>query len=136
MRHSSPIRWRNNPVCLHGRIQSYLLVLAIGSTLSSGGRTTPAMLMLKKLVDILGTVTLIAVLPVTWAPNSLHSKVESWVAVTPIMTVFLCSVERRFSAPAAFVIAAARSLGQVWPQATGEAGAQRTGRRRARQQPD
>jgi hypothetical protein len=42
------------------------------------------------------------------------------------MTVFLCSVERRFSAPATFVIAAARSLGQVWPQAIGEAGAQRT----------
>jgi hypothetical protein len=41
------------------------------------------------------------------------------------MTVFLCSVERRFSAPAAFATAAARSLGQVWPQATGEAGARR-----------
>jgi hypothetical protein len=42
------------------------------------------------------------------------------------MTVFLCSVERRFSAPAAFVTAAAHSLGQVWPQAIGEADAQRT----------
>jgi hypothetical protein len=41
------------------------------------------------------------------------------------VTVFLCSVERRFSAPATFGSAVARSLGQAWPQATGEAGAQR-----------
>ncbi len=61
----------------------------------------------------------------TCAPTSLHSKVESAVAVTPILTVFLGSVERRFSVPAAFLRAAARSLGQAWPQATGEAGAQR-----------
>ena len=60
------------------------------------------------------------------SPSSLHSEVESWVAVTPIVTVFLCSVERRFSVPAAFVSAVARSLGQAWPQATGEAGAQRS----------
>jgi len=33
----------------------------------------------------------------TWAPTSLHSDAESWVAATPIVTVFLCSVERRFS---------------------------------------
>ena len=55
------------------------------------------------------------------SPSSLHSEVESWVAVTPIV-----SVERRFSVPAAFVSAVARSLGQAWPQATGEAGAQRS----------
>ena len=42
------------------------------------------------------------------SPSSLHSEVESWVAVTPIVTVFLCSVERRFSVPAAFVSAVAR----------------------------
>jgi hypothetical protein len=41
------------------------------------------------------------------------------------VTVFLCSVERRFSVPAVFSGAGARSLGQAWPQATGEAGAQR-----------
>jgi hypothetical protein len=35
--------------------------------------------------------------------------------------VFLCSVECRFSVPAVFVAAVARSLGQGWPQATGEA---------------
>jgi hypothetical protein len=62
---------------------------------------------------------------VTWAPSSLQSKVESWVAAMAIVTVFLCSVERRFSVPAIFVSAVARSLGQAWPQATGEAGAQR-----------
>jgi hypothetical protein len=38
----------------------------------------------------------------------------------------LCSVERRFSVPAAFVSAVARSLDQDWPQATGEADAQRS----------
>jgi hypothetical protein len=64
--------------------------------------------------------------PLTWAPNSLQSKVESWVAATPIVTVFLCSVERRFSVPAIFVSAVTRSLGRDWPQATGEAGAQRS----------
>jgi hypothetical protein len=37
--------------------------------------------------------------------------------------VFLCSVERRFSVPAINACAGARSLGQPWPQATGEAGA-------------
>jgi hypothetical protein len=62
---------------------------------------------------------------VAWAPTSLQSKMESWVAVTPIVTVFLGSVERRFSVPAVFIAAVARSLGQAWPQATGEAGAQR-----------
>ena len=62
---------------------------------------------------------------VTWAPSSLHSEVESWVAATPIVTVFLGSVERRFSVPAYICHVAARSLGQAWPQATGEAGAQR-----------
>ena len=55
----------------------------------------------------------------------LQSKVESWVAVTLIVTVFLSSVERRFSVPAISVSAVARILGQAWPQATGEAGAQR-----------
>jgi hypothetical protein len=42
------------------------------------------------------------------------------------VTVFLCSVERRFSVPAYVFNAIARSLGQDWPQATGEAGAQRS----------
>jgi hypothetical protein len=41
------------------------------------------------------------------------------------LTEFLGSVERRFSVPADFLTAVARSLGQDWPQATGEAGAQR-----------
>jgi len=41
------------------------------------------------------------------------------------VTVFLCSVERRFSVPAIVIAAVVRSLGQAWPQATGEAGAQR-----------
>jgi hypothetical protein len=41
------------------------------------------------------------------------------------VTVFLCSVERRFSVPAVFTAVVARSLGQAWPQATGEVGAQR-----------
>jgi hypothetical protein len=62
---------------------------------------------------------------VTWAPTSLHSDAESWVAATPIVTVFLCSVERRFSIPAVYISAVARSLSQAWPQAIGEAGAQR-----------
>src|SRR5579863_5738490 len=61
----------------------------------------------------------------TCAPSSLQSKIESWVAATPIVTGFLCSVERRFSVPAVVTAAVARSLGQAWPQATGEAGAQR-----------
>jgi hypothetical protein len=39
------------------------------------------------------------------------------------VTVFLGSVERRFSVPACVFSAVARSLGQDWPQATGEAGA-------------
>ena len=39
------------------------------------------------------------------------------------MTVFLGSVERCFSVPADFLATVARSLGQDWPQATGEAGA-------------
>ena len=64
-------------------------------------------------------------LRLTWAPTSLHSEVESWVAATPIVTVFLCLVERRFSIPAIYVNAVAHSLGQDWPQAIGEAGAQR-----------
>jgi hypothetical protein len=42
------------------------------------------------------------------------------------VTVFLCSVERRFSIPAIYVNAVAHSLGQDWPQAIGEAGAQRS----------
>jgi hypothetical protein len=41
------------------------------------------------------------------------------------VAVFFCSVERRFSIPAVYVSAVARSLGQAWPQAIGEAGAQR-----------
>jgi hypothetical protein len=40
-----------------------------------------------------------------------------------IVTVFLCSVERRFSVPACVFNAVTRSLGQDWPQATGQAGA-------------
>lgn len=51
----------------------------------------------------------------TCPPTSLHSKVESFVAVTPIVTVFLGLVERRFSVPAFKLIAGARSLGQGWP---------------------
>jgi hypothetical protein len=43
----------------------------------------------------------------------------------PIVAVFLCSVERRFSIPAVNVCAVARSLGQAWPKAIGGAGAQR-----------
>jgi hypothetical protein len=39
------------------------------------------------------------------------------------VTVFLGSVEARFSVPAIFVAAVARSLGQDWPKAIGEAGA-------------
>ena len=39
------------------------------------------------------------------------------------MAVFLGSVERRFSVPATILDAVARSLGQAWPEATGEAGA-------------
>jgi hypothetical protein len=42
------------------------------------------------------------------------------------VTGFLGSVEDCFSAPAIFVAAVARSLGQDWPQATGEAGAKRS----------
>jgi hypothetical protein len=61
----------------------------------------------------------------TWGPTFLQLKIESWVAVTPIVPVFLCSVERCFSVPATFISAAAHSVGQPWPQATGEAGAQR-----------
>jgi hypothetical protein len=41
------------------------------------------------------------------------------------VTVFLCSVERRFSVPAIFIAAIARSRRQAGPQATGEAGAKR-----------
>jgi hypothetical protein len=48
---------------------------------------------------------------------SLQSEVESAVAVTPIVTVFLGSVERRFPIPAMVRCAVARSLGQPWPQA-------------------
>jgi len=33
-----------------------------------------------------------------------------------IVTVFLCSVERRFSVPAIFIAAGARNLGQDWPR--------------------
>jgi hypothetical protein len=47
------------------------------------------------------------------------------VAVTPIVTVFLGLVERRFSVPACKLIAGARSLGQGWPQATAVGGAKR-----------
>jgi hypothetical protein len=53
-------------------------------------------------------------------PTSLHSEVDSWVAATPIVTVFLGSVECCFSVPAVIIAAAARSLGQAWPQATGD----------------
>ena len=48
------------------------------------------------------------------------------VAVTPIVTAFLGSVDRRFSVPAAFHVGAARSLGQDWPQAIGGADAERS----------
>ena len=65
------------------------------------------------------------VMVLTCAPTSLHSTVESAVSARPILTVFFCSVKRRFSAPATILHAAARSLGQAWPKATGEAGAQR-----------
>jgi hypothetical protein len=57
--------------------------------------------------------------------------VESWFTATPIVTMFLGSVERRsirFAAqpiPATPIQAVARWLGQGWPQATGAAGAQR-----------
>ncbi len=64
-------------------------------------------------------------LMLTCAPTSLHSTVKSAVSARPILTVFFCSVKRRFSAPATILHAAARSLGQAWPKATGEAGAQR-----------
>ena len=64
-------------------------------------------------------------LNVTCAPTSLHSRVESAVSARPILTVFFCSVKRCFSVPATILHAAARSLGQAWPKATGEAGAQR-----------
>jgi hypothetical protein len=47
------------------------------------------------------------------------------------VTVFLGSVERRFSAPADFLTVVARSLGHDWPQATGEAGADGAHRARA-----
>ena len=60
---------------------------------------------------------------VTWAPISLHSKVESGVAATPIVTVFCCSVERCFSVPAIPFVVGARSPGQGGPQATSGAGA-------------
>jgi hypothetical protein len=40
--------------------------------------------------------------------------------------VFFCSIERHFSVPADFLTTVARSLGQDWPQATGEAGALRS----------
>jgi hypothetical protein len=42
-----------------------------------------------------------------------------------ILTVFFCSVKRRFFVPATILHAAARRLGQAWRKATGEAGAQR-----------
>jgi hypothetical protein len=42
------------------------------------------------------------------------------------VVLFLCSAKSsRFSVPAVYRFAAARSLGQAWPQATGEAGAKR-----------
>jgi Tannase and feruloyl esterase len=60
------------------------------------------------------------------SPTSLQSEVESAVDVALIFGLFLCSAKvGRFSAPAIFRIAVARSLGQAWPQATGEAGAER-----------
>jgi hypothetical protein len=40
-----------------------------------------------------------------------------------LVTVFLCSVELCFPVPVVNACAVARSLGQPWPQATGEAGA-------------
>lgn len=43
------------------------------------------------------------------------------VAATPVVSVFLCSVEGRFSAPAVFLEAVARCPGQSWPQAIAEA---------------
>jgi len=47
------------------------------------------------------------------------------VTATLIVTVFLGSVERRFSVPATPVRAVARSLGQGWPKAIAVADAQR-----------
>lgn len=62
----------------------------------------------------------------TWAPPSLQSKIESAVAALLILILFLCSAKSgRFSVPAVFRLAAARSPGQAWPQATGEVGAKR-----------
>jgi hypothetical protein len=55
----------------------------------------------------------------------------------PIVPMLLCSARRgRFSIPAVFHVAVARSLGRDWPQATGAAGAQRSWRRQARRQHD
>jgi hypothetical protein len=51
--------------------------------------------------------------------------VESWFIATLIVTMFLGSVERRFSVPATRISAVAHSLGQGWPKATGASGAQR-----------
>jgi hypothetical protein len=58
---------------------------------------------------------------VSWAPFYLQSRVQAWVAATPIVTVFLSSVERRFSAPGLSITAVAHSLGQAWPQTISEA---------------
>jgi hypothetical protein len=46
----------------------------------------------------------------TYAPSCLHSKVESWFMATTIVTMFLGSVERRFSVPAMRIAAVARGL--------------------------
>ena len=61
----------------------------------------------------------------TWAQNSHHSKIESRVAATSIVTVFLNSVERCFSVSVNFLTAVVRSLAQDWLQVTAEGGAQR-----------
>lgn len=43
---------------------------------------------------------------------------ESWFSALSIVTMFLGSVERRFSVPATRSQAVARSLGQGWPNPT------------------
>ena len=47
----------------------------------------------------------------TWPGLSLGSKIESRVAVTPIVMVFPCSGRRRFSVPVANRAGVAHSLG-------------------------
>ena len=58
-------------------------------------------------------------------PNSPPLKDGALVHRYAIVTMFLSSVERRFSVPAASFPAVAHSLGQGGPKGTGAAGAQR-----------